>query len=171
MTRISDLGFQQILLSSFQRAQGAAQERQIQLSTGKVSDRYSGVGAGVSQLLSAEGIVERASAYEKSAAVAAARLTTQEAALMTVADSVAALRARFVAAIATGGAERLAPEIETEAQRIIQALNTELGGVYVFGGVNGAVPPVTAASIADIGAAADTDTPFVAKSLPTYSSC
>jgi len=44
MTRISDLGFQQILLNSFQRAQAGAEARQIQLSTGKISDRYSGVG-------------------------------------------------------------------------------------------------------------------------------
>lgn len=161
MTRISDLGFQQILLNSFQRAQAGAQERQIQLSTGKVSDRYSGVGVATGQLLSSEGVIERASAYETASALAASRLQTQEASLTTIADSVAALRARFVVALATGGAELLAPEIASEAQRIIGALNTSLGGVYVFGGVDGTVPPVTAQSIADIGAAADTDTLFI----------
>ncbi len=161
MTRISDLGFQQILLSSFQRAQSAAQTRQIQLSTGKVSDRYSGVGAGTAHLLSAEGVIERATAYEKAGGVAASRLQTQEAALTTVADSVARLRERFVVALATGGAELLAPAIAAEAQRILTALNIETGGVYVFGGVNGTVPPVTAQSIADLSAAADTNTLFV----------
>lgn len=161
MTRISDLGFQQILLSSFQRAQGAAQDRQIQLSTGKVSDRYSGVGVATAQLLSSEGIIERASAYERSAAVAASRLQTQETAMTTIAESLAALRRQFVVALASGGAELLGPQIATEAERIIAALNTELGGVFVFGGVNGAVPPVTARTLADIGAAADPDTLFI----------
>lgn len=161
MTRISDLGFQQILLSSFQRAQASAQERQIQLSTGKISDRYGGVGVGAGQLLSAEGVIERASAYENSAAVAASRLQTQEAALTTIAESVAALRERFVIALASGNAELVAPELATQAQRIIAALNAEVGGVYIFGGVDGSVPPVTAASISDIAAAADTDSLFI----------
>ncbi|MCB2113063.1 MAG: hypothetical protein KDD85_05880 [Parvularculaceae bacterium] len=161
MTRISDIGFQQILLNSFQRAQAGAQTRQIQLSSGKISDRYSGVGIATGQLLSSEGLIMRATAYEKSAAVAASRLQTQEAALSSIADSVAALREQFVVTIATGGAELLAPNIAAEAQRIIGALNTELGGVYVFGGVNGSVPPVTAASISDIGAAANTDALFI----------
>lgn len=161
MTRISDLGFQQILLNSFQRAQAGAQERQIQLSTGKVSDRYSGVGVATGQLLSSEGVIERATAYEKAAAVAASRLQTQEAGLTAIAESVAALRQQFVVALASGGAEQLGPQIATEAQRIIGALNTQLGGVYVFGGVDGTVPPVTARSITDIGAAANTDSLFI----------
>lgn len=160
MTRISDLGFQQILLNSFQRAQSSAQARQIQLSTGKVSNRYSGVGVGTAQLLSSEGVIERATAYEKAAGVAASRLQTQESALTTIADSVGRLRERFVVALATGGAELIAADIASEAQRIIAALNTETGGVYVFGGVDGTVTPTTAQSLGDIALAADTDALF-----------
>ena len=161
MTRISDLGFQQILLSSFQRAQAGAETRQIQLASGKVSDRYSGVGVATAQLLSAEGVIERSTAYDRSATVASSRLETQEASLTTIADSVARLRERFVVALATGGAELIAPEIAAEAQRIIAALNTETGGVYVFGGVDGSVPPVTARSLSDIASASNTDSLFI----------
>ena len=67
MTQISDLGMQQILLSGFQRAQDAAQTRQIQLSSGKVSNTYSGIGPQTNQLLSAEGVLTRTSAYENAA--------------------------------------------------------------------------------------------------------
>lgn len=161
MTRISDLGFQQILLASFQRAQGSALARQIQLSTGKVSDRFSGVGVATGQLLSAEGVLERATAYEKAAGVAASRLQVQEAATTTIADSVARLRERYVVALSTGGAELIAPALAAEAERIIAALNSEAGGVYVFGGVDGTVPPTTATALGDIAAAANTDSLFV----------
>lgn len=161
MTRISDLGFQQILLASFQRAQGSAQARQIQLSTGKVSDRFSGVGVATGQLLSAEGVLERATAYEKAAGVAASRLQVQEAATTTIADSVARLRERYVVALSTGGAELIAPALAAEAERIIAALNSEAGGVYVFGGVDGTVPPTTATALGDIAAAANTDSLFI----------
>ncbi len=161
MTRISDLGFQQILLSSFQRAQDAAQSRQIQLASGKVSDRYSGVGVRTEQLLNAEGVFNRATAYETAAGVASSRLEVQEAALTTVADSVARLRARFVTALSTGSAELIGPELATETQRILSALNTETGGVYVFGGTDGAAPPVSARTIDDLIAAADVNDLFV----------
>ncbi len=161
MTRISDLGFQQILLSSFQRAQSAAEARQVQLASGKVSDRYSGVGVRTEQLLSAEGVFNRATAYETAAGVAASRLQVQEAGLETIADSLARLRGRFITALSTGSAELVVTELSTEAQRILSALNTETGGVYVFGGTNGAVPPVNARTIDDLAAAADTDDLFV----------
>lgn len=161
MTRISDLGFQQILLSSFQRAQEGAQARQVQLASGKVSDRYSGVGVRTGELLSAEGVINRATAYEKAAGVASSRLQVQEAGLDTIADSLARLRSRFVTALSTGSAELVFVELATEAQRILSALNTETGGVYIFGGTNGAVPPVDARSIDDLAAAANTDDLFV----------
>ena len=160
MTRISDLGFQQILLTSFQRAQEGAQARQIQLSSGKVSDRYSGVGVRTEQLLDSEGVFTRATAYETAANVAASHLQVQEAGLETIAESLARLRDRFVTALSTGSAELIAPELATEAQRILSALNTETGGVYVFGGTDGAAPPVDARTIDDLVAAADVDDLF-----------
>lgn len=161
MTRISDLGFQQILLSNFQRAQNAAETRQIQLSSGKVSDRYSGVGVRTEQLLDSEGVLTRATAYETAATVAASRLQVQEAGLETIADSLARLRGRFVTALATGSAELITTELATEAQRILSALNTQTGGVYVFGGTDGAVPPVDARTIDDLVAAADVNDLFI----------
>jgi flagellar hook-associated protein 3 FlgL len=160
MTRISDLGLQQILLNGFQRAAGAAQERQIQLATGKVSHLHSGIGPRLAELLSAEGVMARASAWDGAANSALARLQMQEAGLTTVADSVQLIRGRMTTMLATGGAELLMPEVETAAQNVIAGLNSRIGGVYVFGGTDGAAPPLAAASLADFGAAANTDDLF-----------
>jgi len=159
--RISDIGLQQILLTSFQRAQGAAEQRQIQLSTGKVSNVYSGIGSGVAELLSSKGVIARAGAYNDAAAVADAQLKTQEAGLSTIEESIARLQQTFTATISSGSAELIAPAIAAEAQRILAALNIETGGIYVFGGVNGDVPPVNAQSIGDLQAATNTGTLFV----------
>lgn len=161
MTRISDLGLQQILLNGFQRAQGSAQERQIQLATGKVAQGYGGIGARTGELLSAEGVMTRASAYESAANTALVRLQTQEAGLTTVTDAVALIRQRIVTALATGSAELLLPEVETAAQRVISGLNAQIGGVYVFGGADGSEPPLTAQSLSDFGAAASTGDLFL----------
>lgn len=157
MTRISDLGLQQILLASFQRAQEGAETRQMQLASGKIANAYSGVGPQTVQLLTAEGVMTRASAYGRAAAVAETRLQTQEAGLSQIADSVARMRDRFVATLATGSAELLMPEIERAAGTVIGALNMRLGDVYVFGGADGTAPPASARTLADIAAAGNTD--------------
>jgi flagellar hook-associated protein 3 FlgL len=160
MPRISDIGLQHILLQSFQRAQGAAQERQIQLATGKVSSSYGGLER-AAELLTAEGVLARASAYDGAAKTALARLQTHEAGMRTVADAVALIRERMVQALATGSSELLVPEVETAAGRVIAGLNSRLGGVYVFGGADGTSPPLAARSLADFGAASDTDDLFL----------
>jgi len=160
MTRISDLGMQQLLLSGFQRASDAAQSRQIQLSSGKVSDRYSGIGPQTNQLLSAEGVLTRTTAYEKSANVALSRLQIQESAVSSIGDTIADLRQLFVTTLANGSSELLLPEVETAAQRTLSALNTQSGGVFVFGGTDGTQPPVAAETLGDIGAAVNTDDLF-----------
>lgn len=155
MPRISDLGLQSILLSNFQRAQAGSAERQIQLSSGKVSDRFSGIGTGARSLLSAEGVVARARAFENANGLAQSRLSQQEQAMQSVADSVARLRDQLIRTVATGGGELIAGALGAETQRILADLNTQSGGTYLFGGVDGTSPPVAASSIADIAAAAD----------------
>lgn len=155
MTSISTIGLQQILLSGFQRAQGAAQESQIQLATGDVSNTYSGVGPQTARLLSAEGVVTRASAFEDAANAAVSRLQIQEAALTDIGDAVTDLRQTFVAALANGSGDVLLPDVETAAQRVLSSLNAQFGGTFVFGGTDGSAPPVDASSLADIGGAAN----------------
>lgn len=160
MTRISDLGLQQILLNGFQRAQSAAQERQIQLATGKIADSYGGIGARTGELLSAEGVLARSKAYDGAADTALSRFQLQESGLSTVADAIALIRGRIVTALASGASELLLPEVETATLRIVSGLNTQIGGVYVFGGVDGSQPPLQASTLADFGAAANTDALF-----------
>ena len=153
MNRISDIGMQQMLLQGFQRAQGAAQTSQIQLSSGKEFQNYGGYGADALRLLSAEGVFNRATAYENAGQIGLTRLETQEASLTTIADGIAEARQSFVQTLATGNAELLLPGLEATAQRILSALNVRLGDVYVFGGDNGTVPPVAAQTLGDLAAA------------------
>lgn len=154
MTRISDLGLQQLLLAGFQRAQASAEERQIQLSSGKVSQDYSGIGTDTPALLSSEAVMSRVDAFSNAADVALSRLQTREASLTSMADALALVRDRAVSTLATGAAELFIPEVENAAIRFAGALNAQSGGVYVFGGVNGDAPPLDAQTLDDFGAAA-----------------
>jgi len=160
MTRISDLGLQQLLLQGFQRAQSASETSQIQLSSGKKFQNYGGYGADALRLLSSEGVFVRATAYENAGQTALTRFQMQENSLTTIADVVGGVSQDFVQTLATGAPELLLPELETAAQRILTALNTQTGGVYLFGGVDGTVPPVDAQSLADLGAAGSIDALF-----------
>lgn len=160
MTRISDLGLQQLLLQNFQRAQNASETTQIQLSSGKKFQTYGGYGADALRLISSEGVFTRATAYENAGQIALTRFQIQETSLTTIADTVGGVSQDFVQALATGAPELLIPELETAAQRILTALNVQAGGVYLFGGVDGARPPVDAQTLGDLGAAASIDALF-----------
>lgn len=158
--RISELGMQQILLSGFQNAQGSAQIHQVQLSSGDRFQTYGGYGADTLRLISSEGVVSRASAFENAAGIALSRLEMQGASLETVAGAVEETRAAFTRTLATGNAELLLPELENAAQRVIAALNVDFGGTYIFGGAEGSAPPVLAASLGDIASAGSIDDLF-----------
>ncbi len=158
--RISDLGMQQILLQGFQNAQEAAQTHQIQLATGDKYQTLGEYGADALRLVSADSVIVRAGAFENAASVALTRLETQGLSLELVSDAVEQTRAGFVRTLAVGNAEQLMPDLEIAAQRIITALNVNFGGVFVFGGTDGASPPVNAASLSDIAAAGSIDALF-----------
>ncbi len=160
MTRISDLGLQQTLLSGFQRAQDAAQTRQIQLSSGKVSENYGGIGPQTNRLLSAEGLIARTSAYEGAANAALSRLQVQEASVTSVGEAAADLRESLVAALANGTGDGVDLALETNAQRVLASLNAEFGGVFVFGGTDGTARPVAGSTLSDVAGAASTDDLF-----------
>ncbi len=160
MTRISDLGLSQALLSGYQRAQAGAEARQIQLSTGKVSPTYGGLGAQAPTLLTAEGVRVRAAAFEQATNIAATRLQLQESSLSNISDSVARLRGQFVVALSSGGAELLPGAVGAEAQRILSALNISSGGVFLFGGDDGSIAPVAARTLEDLVGAANVDSLF-----------
>lgn len=158
--RISDIGMQQILLQGFLNAQEAAQTRQIQLASGDKYQTYGEYGADALRLVSADGVIARAGAFENAASVALTRLETQGASLELISDAVEQSRAGFVRSLAVGNAEQLLPDLEIAAQRIITALNVDFGGVYVFGGTDGARPPVSASTLSDIAAAGSIDALF-----------
>lgn len=155
MTRISELALQQILLQGFQRNQESAIDNQIRLSTGDRFQSYAGYGADTLRLLSSEGVVTRATAYEGAANVAQTRLDAQETTITTIMNAVGSIREAFVAALSTGASEQLTPQIESATQQILTAANTKIGGTYIFGGTDGSRPPVDARSISDLTAAGD----------------
>jgi len=158
--RISDLGMQQLLLQGFQNAQAAAQTRQVQLASGDRFQTFGEYGADALRLVSADGVIARAGAFENAASIALARLETQGSSLEIISDAVEQSRAGFVRSLAVGNAEQLLPDLEIAAQRIITALNVDLGGVYVFGGSDGARPPVNASTLNDLAAAGSIDALF-----------
>lgn len=160
MTTISTLGLQQTLLSGFQNAQSSAQERQIQLSTGQRADTYGEIGIRTPQLLSAESVVTRASAFENAASAATSRLQIQEGALNSLATVAADLRQAFIAVLANGSGEVLQPQAETAAVQTLSALNTQSGGVFLFDGRDGTNAPVSASTLADLQASSDAASVF-----------
>lgn len=147
---VSELGLQQILLQGFQSARDSAEVSQIRLSTGDQFQTYSEFGAEAVSLLSAESIVSRANAFGRASEIAQTRSGLIGESLGQITESVLAIQDAITRTLATGSAELLTPDIANETQRIISALNVEFGGVFLFGGSNGEVPPVAANSLTEL---------------------
>lgn len=160
MDRISDLGLQQTLLAGFQRAQNSSASRQVQLATGQNSDRYSDLLPQTSRLLSAEGVIARAGAYENAAQVAGTRFELQEAGISSISDVVGNLRSRIVSTLASDASDLLLPEVATATNRTLTALNTQLGGTFIFGGTDGVSPAIDLFDFEALVATTDLDGAF-----------
>lgn len=115
-----------------------------QQSTGKVSDVYSGLGAGVRASLDLRPAMQHVQVWQNNIDAATGRLDVTQAAL----TQIGAIAAKFYAATGnittTGTSETvgIAAEAKLALQQVAQLLNTKAGDVYVFAGQDTANPPV-----------------------------
>ena len=117
-----------------------------QLSTGKVSDSYSGLGAGRNSSLSAHATLSALDGYDYAIQAAQTRVSMATASLTQVASLTTTLRRTVIdsplnnAGTATNNAELARNGLDAA----IDALNQQLDGQYVFGGRMQDKPPLAA---------------------------
>ena len=117
-----------------------------QLSTGKVSDSYGGLGTGRSTSLSAHATLSALDGYDYAIQTAQTRVSMVSASLTQVASLTTTLRSSVTnsplnnAGTATNNAELARNGLDAA----IEALNQQLDGQYVFGGRTQDKPPLAA---------------------------
>jgi flagellar hook-associated protein 3 FlgL len=151
-------------LAQFTRQMGNMREVQQRLhtanedvATGKAVHRYADLGAASGKLVRTETALRGAEMFAEQNAQLGQELNLMDGALATIGDVATSFRQAVIARRndASGTASNLGLEAQGMIDTVVNALNLQVDGRYVFGGSRTATPPVDAAGIGDDPA--DTD--------------
>jgi len=158
MNRVANLSSQNLSLALLQQTQSRIMDAQVQISTGKKSERYMGIAQDSARLLSLKSEHARVTQYMAGNKVADMRLQKMETSVAGTMDVATNLRTLLVNATQDENATALALNEEGAAMlgQVANYLNTQLDGRYLFAGSRTDTPPVDFSSLPDDGVFAGT---------------
>jgi flagellar hook-associated protein 3 FlgL len=152
MTRISSAMIPASSLADLSRAQQALVEAARQSSAQTKADDLKGYGREAQTLVSAQRLVSRTESFLVTSRELTTRMQIQDVALGRAADVVAKLKNDLFQNLGLESGEGVRSQLEEAFAVLKDTMNTNLGGRFLFGGVLNDRPPVTAATLSDLGA-------------------
>jgi flagellar hook-associated protein 3 FlgL len=152
MSRISSAMIPQSALVDLSRAQRELVEAARQSSAQTKADDLKGFGREAQTLVSAKRLVARSEGFLSSMRELKTRMELQDVALNRASDAVSQLKKDLFQNFSLERGDGVRSQIEEAFAVLKDAMNTQLGGRYLFGGVLNDRPPVTAGTLADLAA-------------------
>lgn len=152
MTRISNLGANQRLVTEMLRTQARFFEDQRQVTSGKKATSFKGIPRQAKVLLGAKSIQSRLDQFQRIGVEVSRIMATNDMLLSSLVETAEDLRQKVLNAIATNSAPALADEMRVFFDRAVSVLNTQQGGKFLFGGSRTGRPPVNITTIAELAA-------------------
>ncbi len=141
----------QCLLSQIMQANKALDKTQAQVSSGKVSDNYAGIGDKTAALEAARSAAARADAYATNTQLALTQTDLQDTQLTTLSGLAQQLQDAITTAAGDSDGTNLIATAQSIFEQASAILNsTDSNGNYIYGGQNSSTPPFTATSIDDL---------------------
>ncbi len=158
MTRVSSFGQTQLLIQSMLRNQGRIFTDQLQITTGKRSQDFAGLGNDTVTLLGARDFRERTNTFIETIKTVNGRLSANDLQLNGILDAASDFRQEILTIIAAEEAAAFGALLQSSFSFMVSSLNTKVGGQFIFAGSKTDIAPVNASGIADlIAAGAATD--------------
>ena len=148
MTRVAPYAQQQLILFQTLRQQESMFDRQTQLSTGVVSQQYSGISNQANRLVATEAAISRTDQFMANIGVVEQRLSLMDISMASLEDLARELRATLNSAI-DGPESHIADlkDLSTNTLDLVQeTLNARDGTRYLFAGARVDRPPVSLAA-------------------------
>ncbi len=144
LTRVGDFAHHKLTTRLLLEAQTRTRETQIQISTGKVSDRFSGIASGASRLLAAKDTLQRIQKYQSNNELADQRLSQMDSSLGSLDDLGNRLKVLLIQRLNDASAVpgTLTAEAEQLLDQTVAELNVSLAGQHLFGGSRTDTTPV-----------------------------
>lgn len=160
MTRISSFGQQQLLLRGMFNNQKAVFEAQQQVTTGKKADDYAGTAGDTATILGAKNFKSRIESYQSSIDTIRGKLDANDVQIEGMLGAMRELKSTAQTALANNQAEGLIPLIEQNFKFMVNGLNTNLDGTFLFSGAKTGTQPVNVQEISDLAGLGSIDEAF-----------
>lgn len=144
MTRISTLNQHNLILTRIFETQSRMQMAQFQISTGKKSNRYSGIAVDAQRLVNLESTRARAEQYISNNRIITLRLDAMELSTAKTFEAASKLKTLLVNALNSSNAADFSINLEAQnlLDEISKQLNIKIGDRYLFGGAVTNIAPV-----------------------------
>lgn len=152
MPRISSAMIPAASLSDIARAQQQLVEAARQSSAQTRASDLKGYGREAQTLVSAQRLVARTEGFKATARELTTRMQIQDVALGRAGEAVSKLKEDLFQNVSLESGEGVRAQLEEAFAVIKDAMNTNLGGRYLFGGVLNDRPPITSNSLTDLAA-------------------
>ena len=153
LNRVGTFNHSMVLLNEYQRIQSRITETQTQISSGKVGDTYADVDNRAGVLAAAKAKTARTETLMASAKEVQTKLGLQDAQLQHLAELSDDFREAIGNALATGRGETLMETARGIYKSAASILNTQVDGVYIYGGTRTDIAPVNAKTLDELEAA------------------
>ena len=151
----------QFLLSQIMQAEDNLNTTQAQVTSGKVSTTYSGIGDKTSLLEATRSAENRATAYQTNTNLALNQANLQDNQLSSLSDLANQLRQAVTTAVGDNDASTLMTTVQGIFDQASQILNSkDANGNYLYGGDKNNQPPLTATSLSDLQSMASASDAF-----------
>ena len=152
MTRISSAMIPMAAMSDIGKAQQELVEAARQSSAQTKANDLKGYGREAQTLVSAQRLMARMDGFQATTRELNTRMEIQDVALGRSADAVSKLKQDLFQNIGIKSGEGIRAQLDEAFSVLKDAMNTNLGGRYLFGGVMNDRAPITATSLSDLAA-------------------
>jgi len=149
MNRVATFQLNSVMTAGMQRTQKSLADAQLQFSTGKVAQSYSGVGSEAIRALSARTMLVREEGYLSAASAVTTTLEFYDAYLSSAETNMVELRERVLSAVGQDNATELGGVVETAFRDFRVLVNARENGRALFGGGQAGENPLIPETLAD----------------------
>jgi flagellar hook-associated protein 3 FlgL len=153
MSRVSTFGQSQALLNTLLKNQSKVFESQEQLNSGKNAKDFRGFASEATTLINSKSFLSRVDNFKKIISTVQGKIDANDVQLNGVLNMARDFRQSVVEVLAQGDAFSFEESLSNTFSFIVDSLNTEVGGSFIFGGSKTDTPPVNISKISELVAA------------------
>ncbi len=152
VSRVSSFGQQQLLIRGIQENQARVFENQRQISTGRITDEFRGLGGSTGTILGSRSFLSRVESYQQTITTIRGRIDGNDVQVGGIIGAVESLQDNVLAAVANNNAQGFSEQLEQTFQFLTNSLNSNIDGTFQFSGASTGTVPVNVTDLASLAA-------------------